>query len=135
MLEYLGFHLSFAHRAEAVPSDHRGDGALGDTVVCGHIHMPFVRLAHGRLVTNPGSIGMPYGRTGAPWPLLGPGVELRTTHFDIEAAATQLGQDSSCPDITAWATTSCTLARPTPTPSQPCGRAGGRSTRHRGVRG
>lgn len=98
MLEYLGFHLSFAHRAEAVPSV-----PLGDTVVCGHTHMPFVRLAHGRLMINPGSIGMPYGRTGAHWALLGPGVELRTRHFDIEAAATQLGQDSSYPDITEWA--------------------------------
>nr|WP_246101095.1 metallophosphoesterase family protein [Streptomyces cyaneus] len=90
----MGFHLSFAHRAEAVPSD-----PLGDTVVCGHTHMPFVRLAHGRLVINPGSIGMPNGRTGAHWARLGPGVELRTTHFDIEAAATQLDQDSSYPDI------------------------------------
>lgn len=59
MLEYLGFHLSFAPRAEAVPSD-----PLGDTVVCGHTPLPFVRLAHGRLVINPGSVGMPCGRTG-----------------------------------------------------------------------
>ncbi|RKE05166.1 metallophosphoesterase [Streptomyces sp. TLI_171] len=73
------------------------------TVVCGHTHMPFVRLAHGRLVINPGSIGMPYGRTGAHWALLGPGIELRTTHFDLQAAATRLSQDSSYPDITAWA--------------------------------
>ncbi|MFE2385312.1 metallophosphoesterase family protein [Streptomyces misionensis] len=73
------------------------------TVVCGHTHMPFVRLAHGRLVINPGSVGMPYGRTGAHWALLGPGVELRTTHFDLQAAATRLGQDSSYPDITEWA--------------------------------
>ncbi|HEX9355074.1 MAG TPA: metallophosphoesterase family protein [Streptosporangiaceae bacterium] len=34
-------------------------------VVCGHTHMPFCRLAHGRLVVNPGSVGMPYGRPGA----------------------------------------------------------------------
>ncbi|MFI6423405.1 metallophosphoesterase family protein [Streptomyces sp. NPDC050842] len=73
------------------------------TVVCGHTHMPFVRLAHGRLVINPGSIGMPYGRTGAHWALLGPGVELRTTSFDLQAAATRLGQDSSYPDIAEWA--------------------------------
>lgn len=54
--------------------------------------MPFVRLAHGRLVINPGGIGMPYGRTGAHWALLSPGVELRTTHFDLQGAATQLAQ-------------------------------------------
>lgn len=73
------------------------------TVVCGHTHMPFVRLAHGRLVVNPGSIGMPYGRTGAHWALLGPGVELRTTHFDLQAAADQLRRHSSYPEITEWA--------------------------------
>ncbi|MFD3659495.1 metallophosphoesterase family protein [Streptomyces sp. NPDC058659] len=73
------------------------------TVVCGHTHMPFVRLAHGRLVINPGSIGMPYGRTGAHWALLGPGVELRTTSYDLQAAATRLGQDSPYPDIAEWA--------------------------------
>ncbi|MFJ9159966.1 metallophosphoesterase family protein [Streptomyces griseoviridis] len=71
------------------------------TVVCGHTHMPFVRLAHGRLVINPGSIGMPYGRTGAHWALLGPGVELRTTHFNLHAAATRLRQDSSYPVVGA----------------------------------
>ncbi|MFF9402637.1 metallophosphoesterase family protein [Streptomyces sp. NPDC014744] len=73
------------------------------TVVCGHTHMPFVRLAHGRLVINPGSIGMPYGRTGAHWALLCPGVELRTTNFDIEAAVTQLSRASSYPEIAEWA--------------------------------
>ncbi|MEU7562516.1 metallophosphoesterase family protein [Streptomyces eurythermus] len=73
------------------------------TVVCGHTHMPFVRLAHGRLVINPGSIGMPYGRTGAHWALLGPGAELRTTHFDIETAVTRLLRDSSYPGIAEWA--------------------------------
>lgn len=35
------------------------------TVVCGHTHMPFMRLVDRRLVINPGSIGMPYGRPGA----------------------------------------------------------------------
>ncbi|MFK0282507.1 metallophosphoesterase family protein [Streptomyces sp. NPDC090499] len=73
------------------------------TVVCGHTHMPFVRLAHGRLVINPGSIGMPYGRTGAHWALLGPGVELRSTNFDIQRAITRISEDSSYPGITEWA--------------------------------
>ena len=48
------------------------DAGIG-TVVCGHTHMPYTRLAHGRLVVNPGSVGMPYGRPGAHWALLGPG--------------------------------------------------------------
>jgi hypothetical protein len=46
---------------------------------------------------------MPYGRTGAHWAIVGPGVELRTTNFDIEAAVTQVGQDSSYPEIAEWA--------------------------------
>ncbi|MFJ1747891.1 metallophosphoesterase family protein [Streptomyces sp. NPDC088116] len=73
------------------------------TVVCGHTHMPFVRLAHGRLVINPGSVGMPYGRTGAHWAIVGPGVELRTTNFDIEAAVARVSRNSSYPEITEWA--------------------------------
>ncbi|MFI5751716.1 metallophosphoesterase family protein [Streptomyces sp. NPDC051644] len=73
------------------------------TVVCGHTHMPFVRLAHGRLVINPGSVGMPYGRAGAHWAVLGPGVELRTTDFDIETAAARIGRDCAYPEIAEWA--------------------------------
>lgn len=32
--------------------------------------MPFQRLAHGRQIINPGSVGMPYGCQGAHWALL-----------------------------------------------------------------
>ncbi|AXG80199.1 metallophosphoesterase family protein [Streptomyces paludis] len=73
------------------------------TVVCGHTHMPFVRLAHGRQVVNPGSVGMPYGRPGAHWALLGPGVELRVTRFDIDAAITGLTESCGYGDIAEWA--------------------------------
>jgi putative phosphoesterase len=79
---------------------------LGDevtTVVCGHTHMPFARLAHGRMIVNPGSIGMPYGRTGAHWALLGPGVQLRRTRFDAAAARARLIAGSGYPDTAAWA--------------------------------
>ncbi|HET7305823.1 MAG TPA: hypothetical protein VFJ12_14875, partial [Segeticoccus sp.] len=42
--------------------------------------MPFIRLVDRRLVTNPGSIGMPYGRPGGNWALLHNGqVSLRPT--------------------------------------------------------
>jgi len=47
------------------------------TVVCGHTHMPFTRLAHRRQIINPGSVGMPYGRAGAHWALLADGGRLR----------------------------------------------------------
>ena len=72
-------------------------------VVCGHTHMPFCRLAHGRLVVNPGSVGMPYGRPGAHWALLGPGVQLRWTVFDAAAACTRIVAESSYPGAAEWA--------------------------------
>ena len=57
------------------------------TVVCGHTHMPFARLANRRQIVNPGSVGMPYGRAGAHWALLAGGaVELRRTPYDVPAA-------------------------------------------------
>ncbi|MEV5435071.1 metallophosphoesterase family protein [Streptomyces sp. NPDC052682] len=75
------------------------------TVVCGHTHMPYVRLAHGRLVVNPGSVGMPYGRSGAHWCLLGPGTDLRSTSYDIPAAVGRLVAACSYPGIAEWADT------------------------------
>ncbi|WP_433345218.1 metallophosphoesterase family protein [Micromonospora sp. CA-111912] len=73
------------------------------TVVCGHTHMPFARLVDRRLVVNPGSIGMPYGGPGADWALLGPGVQLRRTEFDVDAACARVAAESGFPDATAWA--------------------------------
>jgi predicted phosphodiesterase len=50
------------------------------TVVCGHTHMPYVRLVDRRTVINPGSVGMPYGTIGGAWALLRDGqVSLRRT--------------------------------------------------------
>jgi putative phosphoesterase len=73
------------------------------TVVCGHTHMPFTRLAHRRLVVNPGSVGMPYGRPGAHWALLADGVvALRRTEFDADAACAGIVAASSYPDVTEW---------------------------------
>jgi diadenosine tetraphosphatase ApaH/serine/threonine PP2A family protein phosphatase len=58
------------------------------TVVCGHTHMPFQRLVDRRLVVNPGSVGMPYGRPGPHWALLAGGeVRLRHTAVDPDAIA------------------------------------------------
>ncbi len=72
-------------------------------MVFGHTHMPFCRLAGGRLVVNPGSVGMPYGRAGAHWALLGPGVQLRRTEFDAAAACAQITAESGYPDAAGWA--------------------------------
>ena len=56
-------------------------------VVCGHTHMQFDRMVGRLRVVNAGSVGMPFGTTGADWLLLGPGIELRKTSYDATAAA------------------------------------------------
>ena len=59
-------------------------------VVCGHTHMQFDRVIGTTRVVNAGSVGCPFGKTGADWLLLGPDVELRHTSYDLEAAASQI---------------------------------------------
>lgn len=56
-------------------------------VVCGHTHMQFDRMVADVRVVNAGSVGMPFGEPGAYWLLLGPGVQLRRTSYDLQAAA------------------------------------------------
>jgi predicted phosphodiesterase len=58
--------------------------------VCGHTHMQFDRTIGTVRVINAGSVGMPFGEPGAYWLLLGPGVELRRTPYDLEAAAERI---------------------------------------------
>ena len=73
-------------------------GAAEATVVCGHTHMQVDRGFGGKRVVNAGSVGMPYeAAPGAYWALLGPGVELRRTDYDREAAA-ELFRTSGHPD-------------------------------------
>jgi putative phosphoesterase len=73
------------------PLEHYREAFAGTdepTVVLGHTHMPFDRLADRRRFVNPGSVGMPYGAgPRAHWALLGPDVVLRSTAYDLEAAA------------------------------------------------
>jgi predicted phosphodiesterase len=64
----------------------------------GHTHMPFDRLVGTTRVVNAGSVGMPFGRTGADWLLLGPGVELRHTTYDVAAACERMRVEG-LPDI------------------------------------
>ena len=94
-----------------------GLGAEVGTVVCGHTHMPFDRLAAGRRVVNPGSVGMPYGPPGAHWALLGQGIWLRRTRYDT-AAATEVIQASGYPDGAAWSASTCFTTTPIPRPSR-----------------
>ncbi len=73
------------------------------TVCCGHTHMPFVRLVDRRLVINPGSVGMPYGRVGGAWALLQDGqVSLRHTDIDVDAVCERIVAESAYPDARAW---------------------------------
>lgn len=74
-------------------------GVRENTVICGHTHMQFDRTVGGRRLINAGSVGMPYeGRRGAFWALLGPGVNLRRTTYDIEEAAARM-RASGCPHV------------------------------------
>jgi len=59
-------------------------------VVCGHTHMQFDRVVGSKRVVNAGSVGMPFGRPGADWLLIGPGIELRHTDYDIVNAAQRI---------------------------------------------
>jgi predicted phosphodiesterase len=64
------------------------DDVEADLVAVGHTHVQFDRqLASGLRVVNAGSVGIPFERpAGAYWALLGPGVELRRTDYDVEGA-------------------------------------------------
>lgn len=66
------------------------DGLGVSLVVCGHTHMQFDRMIGATRVVNAGSVGMPFGRTGADWLLLGPEVELRNTSYNLTQAADRI---------------------------------------------
>jgi predicted phosphodiesterase len=66
------------------------EGVDAPVVVCGHTHMQFDRMIGGVRVVNAGSVGMPFGEPGAYWLLLGPGVELRKTRYDLPRAAERI---------------------------------------------
>lgn len=72
----------------ATPDDRVREFTAGITervVVTAHTHIQFDRKVAGIRSINPGSVGLPYeGRHGAFWALLGPGVELRETNYDLE---------------------------------------------------
>jgi putative phosphoesterase len=62
-------------------------GVGAPLAVCGHTHMQFDRTIGEIRVVNAGSVGMPFGEPGAYWLLLGPGVQLRHTPYDLAKAA------------------------------------------------
>ena len=66
------------------------DGVDATVVVCGHTHMQFDRMVGVTRVVNAGSVGMPFGKPGADWLLLGPEIELRHTNYDLAHAAERI---------------------------------------------
>ncbi|HET6656362.1 MAG TPA: metallophosphoesterase family protein [Gaiellaceae bacterium] len=68
------------------------DGVRERVIVCGHTHVQFDRLVGDRRIVNAGSVGMAYeGEPGtACWACLGPEIELRRAHYDVEAAASSI---------------------------------------------
>lgn len=91
----------------ATSSQRHLDAALAGvrepTVVCGHTHMQFDRPAGRHRLVNVGSVGMPYGQPGAYWALLGPGVSLRRTSYDLQAAASEIRRTSRWPEAESFA--------------------------------
>jgi predicted phosphodiesterase len=81
--------------------DERVRSLLGsadaDVVVCGHTHMQFDRRIGDVRVVNPGSVGMPFGEPGAYWALLGPGVQLRRSAYDLDEAARRIRESDYPP--------------------------------------
>jgi diadenosine tetraphosphatase ApaH/serine/threonine PP2A family protein phosphatase len=71
-------------------------------VVCGHTHMQFDRMVGDVRVVNAGSVGMPFGRPGAYWLLLGDDIQLRQTTYDADAAARRI-RNSAYPQAEVFA--------------------------------
>lgn len=98
---------------EVVLVDSRAErwaDVLGDlpvdvrTVVCGHTHMPFVRLVDGRLLVNSGSVGLPYGRAGAHWAILTDGVvSMGRTLIEPDVLVDEVVAGSGFPGVGQWA--------------------------------
>lgn len=57
------------------------------TVVCGHTHIQFNLIVEDKLIINAGSVGMPFGKTGADWLLFDKMIEFKHTKYDLKAAA------------------------------------------------
>jgi predicted phosphodiesterase len=63
-------------------------------VVCGHTHMQFDRAVGVTRIVNAGSVGMPFGKTGAHWLVLEGDVSFRHTPYDLPGAAARIRSTS-----------------------------------------
>ena len=66
------------------------EGLNASVVVCGHTHMQFDRMIGSIRVVNAGSVGMPFGESGADWLLLEPDIQFRHTPYDLTKAAERI---------------------------------------------
>jgi len=71
---------------------HIFENLTASLVVCGHTHMPFDRTIGGVHVVNAGSVGLPFGRTGADWLLIDKDLEFRHTDYNTAEAAERIRQ-------------------------------------------
>ena len=71
-------------------------------IVCGHTHMQFDRQLGDVRVVNAGSVGMPFGETGAYWLLIDDALRLKKTTYDLAAAAERIRQ-SNYPEAAQFA--------------------------------
>ena len=79
------------------------DAADANIVVCGHTHMQVDRRVGRTRVLNAGSVGMPFGASGAYWLLVSDQIcELRRTSYDLERAAALI-RGSEYPGAEAFA--------------------------------
>ena len=65
-------------------------------VVCGHTHIQFDRKIKNIRIVNAGSVGMPFGKTGADWLLIDNSINFKHSDYDLEEAA-KLIQKSNYP--------------------------------------
>ena len=87
------------------PDEHLApvfEEAGAGVVICGHTHMQFDRIISGIRVVNAGSVGMPFGRPGAAWLVLGPDVQFRHTPYDLQRGAARI-RDSAYPQALEFA--------------------------------
>lgn len=66
-----------------------------DLVVCGHTHMQVTHTLGHLKIINAGSVGMPFGATGAYWLMLDDQVDLKHTAYDLNGAAEVIKASSS----------------------------------------
>ncbi len=78
------------------------EGLNVPVVVCGHTHMQFDRAIGGIRILNAGGVGMPFGRPGADWLLLGPDAQPRHTPYDLAKAAERI-RDTKYPQAVDFA--------------------------------